>query len=83
MPYLVKAAGLQQGKVIVPQSHDCGRGRHVHSGWLPDTRPKKGSVDPHIAGRRKGEEDRQTRPVAKPRRGAYSPLFGYHICNVR
>jgi hypothetical protein len=44
--------------------------------------PKKVSVVPHIAGRRKGrlsleinldEENHQTRPVGKP--GAYSTLF--------
>jgi hypothetical protein len=38
----------------VSETHGYGKGRHVHSGWLPDTKPEKGSVALHIAGRRKG-----------------------------
>jgi hypothetical protein len=30
-------------------------GLHVLSGWLTQTKPRKGSVAPHIAGRRKGQ----------------------------
>ena len=48
-----------------PKTHGYGRGRHVHSGWVPEAKPKKDRVALHIAGCRKVDRFRKSTRMKK------------------